>query len=61
MHSLGSPNLSFIPVIQALRGFHITIFHFFILIILQKTEVLDAKIGIIYGYCKFCLYLLTVS
>ena len=29
MHSLGSSNLSFIPVIQVLRGFHITIFHIF--------------------------------
>lgn len=61
MHSLGSLNLSFVPVIQALRGFHITIFHIFYPHLLQKTEVLDAKIGIIYGYCKFCLYLLTVS
>lgn len=61
MQFLGSLNLSFIPVIQVLKGFHITIFHIFYPHLLLKSEVLDAKIGIIYGYCKFCLYLLTVS
>lgn len=29
MHSLGSSNLSFTTVIQVLREFRITIFHFF--------------------------------
>lgn len=61
MHSLGSSNLSFTPVIQVLREFYITIFHIFYPYLLLKSEVFDAKIGIIYGYCKFCLYLLTVS
>ena len=43
MHSLGSSNLSFNTVIQVLREFHITIFHFFILIFNKRVRFMMQK------------------
>lgn len=43
MHSLGSLNLSYLPVIQVLREFHITIFHIFILISNKRERFMMQK------------------